>query len=63
MTKTLEEIKQITIQHMKKELDIMEIMFQLDNDHAQEFHKWYINHPYCKGIREIQDLVKRGNKN
>ncbi len=63
MTTTLEELKQFTIQHMKKELDIMEMMLQLNNDHAQEFHKWYINYPYCKGIRKIQDLVKRGKTN
>lgn len=55
---TLEELKEITKKHMMKELDIMEMMFKLDNDEVEDFYQWYINHPYCKGIRDIQQLVR-----
>ncbi|MDR4491607.1 MAG: hypothetical protein R2685_12015 [Candidatus Nitrosocosmicus sp.] len=56
---TLEELKEITRQHMKKELDIMEMMFYLKDNEVNDFYQWYINHPYCKGIREIQEFVKQ----
>ena len=48
---------------MKKELNIMEMMLPLNNTHAQEFHKQYINNPYCKGIWELHELVNRGETN
>jgi hypothetical protein len=60
---TLDELKTITIEHMKKELDIMEMMLTINVNDTKEFYKWYINHPYCRGIREIQELVKRGKRN
>jgi hypothetical protein len=44
---------------MKKELDIMEMTFRLDAQDVQAFNEWYINHPYGRGIREIQELVRR----
>jgi hypothetical protein len=57
---SLEEFKKIVGLHMKKELDIMEMMYYLDTKDAVAFKEWYINSPYCKGIRELQELVRRG---
>ena len=60
MTKiTLKELKDITVTHMKKELDIMESMFDLNEKDIKEYYSWYINHPYCIGIRELQEYVRR----
>ena len=56
---TLKELKDITITHMKKELDIMESMFDINEKDIKEYYNWYINHPYCKGIRELQEYVRR----
>ena len=44
---------------MKQELDIMEMTFDLDKKDIEEFHQWYIHHPYSKGIRELQEIVRQ----
>lgn len=59
---SLAELKEIIVSHLKKELDIMEMMLTLDGSETKEFCEWYINHPYKKGIKEIQELVKRGKR-
>lgn len=60
---TLEEIKYITIEHMKKDFYIIDAVYKLDPTDFKQYQEWYINHPYCRGIREIQELVRRGKTN
>jgi hypothetical protein len=55
---SLEELKQIVKEHMKKELDIMDIILQSDKNVVEEFHRWYISHPYVKGIEELRRVVR-----
>ena len=55
---SLEELKQIVKEHMKKELDIMDIILQSDKNVVEEFHGCYINHPYVKGIEELRKIVR-----
>jgi hypothetical protein len=57
----LEEIEEITTLHLKKEPDIMEMVFKIDDSEAKEFYKWYVNHPTRKGIGKIKEFV-RGTK-
>ena len=54
---SIEELKRIVESHMRKELDIMEMTLNLDKNDIEEFHRWYISHPYSKGIKELQDRV------
>jgi hypothetical protein len=56
--KSLKKLKKVVEAHMKKELDIMEMTLNLDKNEIEEFHRWYISHPYSKGIRELQDFVR-----
>jgi glutamyl-tRNA reductase len=56
---TLDKLKKIVEDHMKKELDIMEIILKLDKSVVEEFHRWYISHPYCKGIDELRQVVRK----
>jgi hypothetical protein len=56
---TLPDLKKIVEEHMKEELDIMEIILDLDKNTVEEFTKWYISHPYCKGIEELREIVGR----
>jgi hypothetical protein len=55
---TLEELKQMTQEHLERELHIMEMILSLDNRTTEEFTKWYISHPYCNLIDEIREIVR-----
>jgi hypothetical protein len=57
---TLIELKKIVEQHMKNELGVMELTLSLQNKDIEEFTRWYINHPISRGIREVQEIVRRG---
>ena len=35
----------------------------MDKDDFQGFDKWYINHPYYKGIREVIEIVGQRARN
>ncbi len=48
---------------MKKGNDIIWLLHELNPSDFEHYQEWYINHPYCKGIREIQELVNRGKPN
>jgi hypothetical protein len=56
---SLEDLKNIVTEHLKKELKIMEMILSLDENDAQEFKDWYINQPLAKGIVEIYGLLDR----
>jgi hypothetical protein len=43
---------------MEKEVHIMEMVMNLDNKDIELFYRWYINHPYSRGIRELQQIVR-----
>ena len=55
---TLDNLKIIVEDHMKRELDIMEIILKSDKNVVEEFYRWYISHPYCKGIDELRQIVR-----
>jgi hypothetical protein len=55
----LDELKQRTEKHMKNELDILKIIFAVDNKDTREYTSWYNSHPYCKCIDEIREIVNR----
>jgi hypothetical protein len=56
------ELKKGTETHLKKESEIMGTILNSDETVSKEFHKWYINRPYCKLINEIKNLCQRKNK-
>lgn len=58
MSTKLDNLKKIAESHMQREVDIMEMVMGLDNKDIEQFYRWYINHPYSKGIRELQQIVR-----
>jgi hypothetical protein len=58
MSAKLDDLKKVAELHMQKEVDIMETVMELDNNDIELFYRWYINHPYSKGIRELQQIVR-----
>jgi len=54
----LDDLKKVAESHMQKEVDIMEMVMELDNNDIELFYRWYINHPYSQGIRELQQIVR-----
>jgi hypothetical protein len=58
MSTKLDDLKKVAESHMQKEVDIMETVMELDNNDIELFYRWYINHPYSKGIRELQQIVR-----
>jgi hypothetical protein len=58
MSAKLDDLKKVAELHMQKEVDIMEMVMNLDNNDIELFYRWYINHPYSKGIRELQQIVR-----
>ena len=57
---SLTDVKRMTVQHLKRELDIMEAILQLNETDAKEFYNWYVNHQGVKNIREVIKVVGRG---
>jgi hypothetical protein len=55
---TLSELKKVVEKHMEKEVHIMEMVMNLDNKDIELFYRWYISHPYSRGIRELQQIVR-----
>jgi hypothetical protein len=58
MSTKLDDLKKVAESHMQKEVDIMEMVMELDNNDIELFYRWYINHPYSQGIRELQQIVR-----
>lgn len=58
MSTKLNHLKKIAELHMQREVDIMEMVMGLDNNDIELFYRWYINHPYSQGIRELQKIVR-----
>lgn len=58
MSTKLDDLKKVAESHMQKEVDIMETVMELDNNDIEHFYRWYINHPYSQGIRELQQIVR-----
>jgi hypothetical protein len=58
MSTKLNDLKKVAELHMQKEVDILEMVMELDNNDIELFHRWYINHPYSLGIRELQQIVR-----
>jgi glutamyl-tRNA reductase len=57
---SLDEIKKIVEEHLKRELDIFEKVFELNEDDAKTFFEWYMDNTYRKGIEEVAQAVRRG---
>jgi hypothetical protein len=58
MSARLDDLKKVAELHMQREVDIMETVMELDDNDIELFYRWYINHPYSKGIRELQQIVR-----
>lgn len=58
MSANINDLKKDAELHMQKEVEIMEMVMELDNNDIELFHRWYSNHPYSKGIRELQQIVR-----
>jgi len=58
MSTKLNDLKKGAELHMQKEVNILEMVMELDNSDIELFHRWYINHPYSLGIRELQQIVR-----
>jgi hypothetical protein len=56
---SLNELKIKVEAHMKNELEIFKMVFDLDKQDAEQFTVWYNNHTYCKCIDEIKEIVDR----
>jgi hypothetical protein len=57
----LNELKRIVESHTKTAIDIMEMIFRLDEKDLEDFTIWYNNHPYCRGVDEIRNVVRGGS--
>ena len=64
MSTKLNDLKKVSELHMQKEVDILEMVMELDNNDIELFHRRYINHSYSLGIGsprffvvETQDML------
>ena len=58
MSAILDHLNKAAELHTQTEVDILEMIMELDNNDVELFHRWYINHSYPKGIRELQQIVR-----
>lgn len=49
----LDDVKKIAEEHLRRELDIFEMILKMPDEDVKEFYGWYISHPYTKGIRDV----------
>jgi len=56
---SLEKLKKIVENHLKKELDIIEAVLKLSDEDAKKFLTWYVNHPYAKRLEEVIKVIER----
>lgn len=59
----LKEIREAMGLHLRRELDIMEMVFELDRGDTNLFRHWFTNHSIIKGIEEIHRVVRGGRTN
>jgi hypothetical protein len=45
MSTKLNDLKKVAELHMQKEVGILEMVMELDNNDIELFHRWYKNHP------------------
>lgn len=57
---SLNNLKKTVEAHLKKELDIFEIILKMKEEDVGIFLKWYLNHPYVKGIKEVLEILRAG---
>lgn len=55
---SLDKLKKIVEDHLRRELDIFEEVLKLDEDDTRTFLNWYTSHPYVKGIEEVVEAVR-----
>mgnify|MGYP001606478529 CR=1 FL=1 len=54
----LDRLKRKTETHLRRELQIMAVVLKLSKEDAGRFLKWYLRHPYRRGIKEVVEIVR-----
>lgn len=58
----LDDVKKIAEAHLRRELDIFEMILKMPDEDVKEFYGWYVSHPYAKGIEEVIRIIRgKGN--
>ncbi len=55
---SLDSLKNVVEKHLKRELDIFEMVFRLKENDLKKFLRWYTEHPFVKGIEEVIRSVR-----
>ena len=45
---SLDELKKLMEEHLRRELDILEMVLKLEENEAEKVLKWYLNHPLVR---------------
>lgn len=60
---TLEEVKNIAIEVIEKQIDMMYVLSRLDRNQDEEFNNWYQNNEHYNKLQELAEIIKQAKQN
>jgi len=54
----LEELKNIAIEVIEKQVDIRYVLSRLDRNQSEKFNNWYQNNEHYNKLQELAEIIK-----
>lgn len=58
----LEELKNIDIDVIEKQVDMRYMLSILDRNHSEKFNNWYQNNEYYNKLQELAEIIKQAKQ-
>ena len=59
----LEELKNIAIDVIEKQVDMRYMLSILDRNQSEKFNNWYQNNEYYNKLQELAEIIKQAKQN
>ncbi|HET7284395.1 MAG TPA: hypothetical protein VFI70_06885 [Nitrososphaeraceae archaeon] len=59
----LEELKNIAIDIIEKQVDMRYVLSRLDRNQSEKFNNWYQNNEYYNKLQELAEIIKQAKQN
>lgn len=58
----LEELKNIAIDVIEKQVDMRYMLSRLDRNQSEKFNNWYQNNEYYNKLQELAEIIKQAKQ-
>lgn len=58
----LEELKNIDIDVIEKQVDMRYMLSRLDRNQSEKFNNWYQNNEYYNKLQELAEIIKQAKQ-